>query len=68
MTKNHTATAAATRTKMITTTIPAILEPVKTLDDFEEESGVLFDGETGFGCFGGGGGVYGGGGGAEVLS
>lgn len=66
MTKNHTAITPATRTKMITTTIPAILPPVKKLD-FDEESRVFFGGETGLGFFGGGGAVYGGGGGAEML-
>lgn len=66
MTKNHTAMAAATRTKTITTTIPAILGPVKKLDDFDD-SDVLFGEETGR-FFGGGGAVYGGGGGAEWLS
>lgn len=67
MTKNHTATAAATRTKMITTTIPASLPPVRKLDDLDEESVVFLGGGTGLGFFGGGGAEYGGGGGAELL-
>lgn len=60
---------------MTTTTNAAIFEPVKKLDDLDEDSGdgVTFGGGTDFGLFGGGGGaygggVYGGGGGACWLS